>query len=266
MNVKELFDTLDTLLKPRLQESFDNTGTQILCGQSNITGILFTLDINEDILQEAVSKNCSVIIAHHPFLFKSIKKIDNSDPSSAMIHFAIKNDISIYAAHTNIDKRYFDTLAQTIGFQNTEVLVPTNPMENESLGFGSIARGVSYNLKDLLTLIKSQLNIEALRYCGSLEKKITSIAMINGSGTSFLEKILHDDTIDCLITGDVGYHAFHRANLYGFPIIDAGHYGTEKHLLDFLYKEVHNYLTKEPIFKEIQLYKSTVEKDPIKFF
>jgi dinuclear metal center YbgI/SA1388 family protein len=266
MIVKEFFKLLDSLLKPCLQENFDNTGSQIAASQSNVTGILLSMDVNEKILVEAVDKNCSVVITHHPLFFKSIKMIDTSDPSSALIQFALNNQISIYSAHTNLDKRYYDTLAKKIGFDDSIVLIPTNLEEDETMGFGSLVKDINLSLEDLLSLLKSKLDLSGLRFNGRLDKKISSIALINGSGSSFIESLLLDESIDCLVTGDVGYHTFQRASLFDFPVIDAGHYATEKHLLDFLYDEVHNYLTNHSILKDISMYKTIVEDDPIKFF
>ena len=81
------------------------------------------------------------------------------------------------------------------------------------------------------------MNVDFIVYSGDLTAKISKIAFLNGSGGNSVEKIIKNNDIHCIVTGDVGYHHVKIAQLYGIPIIDAGHFGTEKILLNYLKKQ-----------------------------
>lgn len=82
----------------------DNVGLQVGSLQRNIKNILLCLDVDENVVEEALSKNCNLIISHHPLLFRSLKKLDfENDRKSLIIEKLIKHDITLYSAHTNLD-------------------------------------------------------------------------------------------------------------------------------------------------------------------
>ncbi len=82
----------------------DNTGLQIGATESKIKNIFLCLELTEIALSEAVEKNCNFIITHHPFIFQPLKKIDiTNDKNSKLIEKIIKNDITLYSFHTNLD-------------------------------------------------------------------------------------------------------------------------------------------------------------------
>ena len=82
----------------------DNVGFQVLSGGKDLKNILLCLDVTTDVLKAAKKKNCNLIISHHPLLFTPLKKIDpDKDIKSEMVSFMIKNDISLFSAHTNLD-------------------------------------------------------------------------------------------------------------------------------------------------------------------
>lgn len=82
----------------------DNVGFQVTADEKELSNILLCLDVTFDALKEAKKKNCNLVVSHHPLIFKPLKKIDPAnDEKSAMIEFALKNGISIFSAHTNLD-------------------------------------------------------------------------------------------------------------------------------------------------------------------
>ncbi|MEY4384256.1 MAG: hypothetical protein RI995_1798, partial [Bacteroidota bacterium] len=85
------------------QESYDNAGLLIGNKHQEVSGILTTLDCTEEVIKEAIAKNCNVIIAHHPIIFKGLKSITGKNYVEKTVLAAIKNDIAIYASHTNLD-------------------------------------------------------------------------------------------------------------------------------------------------------------------
>lgn len=109
------------------QESYDNSGWQ--CGNKfdQTTGILITLDVTEEVIHEAIEKQCNLIIAHHPVLFPHVKRITADDWVGRLLLMAIQHKISIYSAHTNLDNVLEGVnmkLAQKLKLQDVKVLSP----------------------------------------------------------------------------------------------------------------------------------------------
>ena len=127
MLIKEIINLLETIAPPSLQEEYDNAG--LLTGDAawNCTGADICLDVTEDVVKEAIEKNCNLIITHHPIIFKGLKKINGKNYVEQTIITAIKNDIAIYAIHTNLDNVLNGVngkIADVLGLVNRKILVP----------------------------------------------------------------------------------------------------------------------------------------------
>ncbi len=103
LQIKDITQYLERLAPLALQESYDNAGLLVGNPQAIVTGILVTLDCTEAVVQEAIQQGCNLIVAHHPIVFKGLKKINGKNYVERTIIAAIKNDIAIYASHTNLD-------------------------------------------------------------------------------------------------------------------------------------------------------------------
>jgi len=126
MKIAEITQLLDELAPPSYQESYDNAG--LITGDASIecTGIICTLDATEDIIAEAKNKGCNLVVAHHPIIFKGLKKITGKTYVERTIIAAIKNDIAIYAIHTNLDNLLTGVngkMGDKLGLQNRKVLL-----------------------------------------------------------------------------------------------------------------------------------------------
>ncbi len=129
MNISEIIAHLETIAPPVLQENYDNAG--LLTGQYNwqCSGIICCLDAIEAVIDEAIEKNCNLVIAHHPIIFSGLKKINGKNYVERTIIKAIKNDIAIYALHTNLDNMMQGVngmLASKLSLQNISILSPKN--------------------------------------------------------------------------------------------------------------------------------------------
>lgn len=103
MKIKEILAVVEAFAAPELQEEYDNAGLITGNAMWECTGALCTLDITLEVVKEAIEKKCNLILAHHPIIFKGLKKINGKNYVEQVIIEAIKNDIAIYAAHTNLD-------------------------------------------------------------------------------------------------------------------------------------------------------------------
>ncbi|MFW5751770.1 MAG: Nif3-like dinuclear metal center hexameric protein, partial [bacterium] len=114
MVVSELFNFLNKKFPPLIQEEYDNSGKQIAFSEEKITGVLLALDVSDGVIMEAMEKDCNVIITHHPVFFKPLKNIDDEDVLSKLVLNMIERRISLYSAHTPLDKIYYDKLAEKL--------------------------------------------------------------------------------------------------------------------------------------------------------
>ncbi|HEY0680125.1 MAG TPA: Nif3-like dinuclear metal center hexameric protein [Chitinophagaceae bacterium] len=125
MKIAEIIEHLETIAPPAFQESYDNSGLLTGLPQWECTGLLTTLDATEEVILEAKQKNCNLVIAHHPIIFRGLKKINGSNYVERAVITAIKNDIAIYAIHTNLDnvlQGVSGKMAGMLGLTNTSIL------------------------------------------------------------------------------------------------------------------------------------------------
>jgi len=127
MKIAEVIRSLEQLAPPFYQESYDNAG--LLTGNASwdCTGIICTLDATETVVLEAKQRNCNLVIAHHPIIFGGLKKITGKTYVESTVIAAIKNDIAIYAIHTNLDnviKGVSDRIADQLGLISRKILAP----------------------------------------------------------------------------------------------------------------------------------------------
>ncbi|HEX8331277.1 MAG TPA: Nif3-like dinuclear metal center hexameric protein [Segetibacter sp.] len=127
ITIQSVIDVLEDLAPSTYQESYDNAG--LLTGKpaDECTGIICTLDATEEVILEAAKQGCNMIVAHHPIIFSGLKKINGKNYIERAVIAAIKNDISIYAIHTNLDnilQGVNGKMADLLGLENRQVLLP----------------------------------------------------------------------------------------------------------------------------------------------
>ena len=125
MNITQIIQVLDELAPPSYQESYDNAGLITGNAASDCTGIICTLDGTEAVILEAKNKGCNLVVAHHPIIFNGLKKITGKNYVERAVIAAIKNDIAIYAIHTNLDNLLQGVngkMADKLGLENRKVL------------------------------------------------------------------------------------------------------------------------------------------------
>lgn len=128
MIIKEVISYLESIAPPAYQESYDNAGLITGSPATTITGVLVCLDATEAVMDEAISLGCNLIVAHHPIVFRGLKKITGRTYVERVIIKAIKNDLAIYAAHTNLDNVFYrgvnSRIAEKLELTHTRILAP----------------------------------------------------------------------------------------------------------------------------------------------
>lgn len=127
MKIREIIQSIEKFAPLALQESYDNCGIQVGNPEGETNGVLLCLEVTEKVLEEALEKNCQLIIAHHPLIFSGLKNITGKNYVERILLKAIKNNITIYAAHTNMDNVKMGVnqkIGEKLGLQNLEILAP----------------------------------------------------------------------------------------------------------------------------------------------
>jgi dinuclear metal center YbgI/SA1388 family protein len=136
--LKDITSFLEDLAPFSLQESYDNSGLLMGDPEWEVSGILVALDVTEAVVLEAIAEHCNVIVAHHPFIFQGIKKVDNANWVHRVLRKAIQHDIAIIAIHTNLDNVLDGVngkIASMIALTQTRVLAPRQEMLSKMVVF-----------------------------------------------------------------------------------------------------------------------------------
>lgn len=361
---KAVFRKMENWAPLHFAYDWDNVGLQVGSYTDETKAILVTLDVDDAVVEEAIEKGANLIVAHHPLMFKSVKKIDYDTVKGSLLKKIIAHNLTVYASHTNLDiasggvndllsdalriehvkplvvtkeeklfklavftpvthvQEVVDALSesgaghignyshctfQSEGFGTFKPLEGTNPfigttnkiekveeikietivqegllsktiqaminahpyeevaydiyaLENkgEKYGIGRIGKlNEEVTLKQLIEDVKLAFHIEALRYTGSLDKRIQKVAILGGSGEKFIQTA-YKQGADVLITGDVTFHYAQEAEACGLALIDAGHY-----IEQIMKQATANFLTEH--FPNIKVFESTINTDPFRF-
>ena len=230
MLLKNLEIKLNDLLKPDTSYEWDNSGLLIGEMQKDIKSVMITLEIDEKVMKDAIDKKVDMIISHHPLIFKPKKNLKNSEKNSLIIMNLIKNDIAVYAAHTNYDiikEGLNDYLAKLIGLTDIETLYSDG--EPKIGRFGILKNKM--DTEEFADHVSRTAGIKHLRIVKGNEKPVEKIGLVTGAGIEYINNAI-DSGCDTFVTGDVKYHEAQHAKELGINILDIGHYASEIHFND----------------------------------
>ncbi len=211
-----------------LQESWDNPGLQIGDPEMEVTGVLLCLDVTEEILAEARKRECNMIVSHHPLIFGGLKRLTGATPTERIAAAALKGDIAIYSAHTNLDSAFEGVsyeMAHTLGMKECKPLEPSRTGTScEGLGIVGIVEPTPK--LEFLRKVKEAFAVKDLRYSAQTPGIVVrKVALCGGSGGSLIKTALASGA-DVYLCGDLKYHDF---TSYGSEILlaDIGHFESE---------------------------------------
>lgn len=262
MKVNDIAKEIEALAPCFLKESYDNVGLMVGDENKEVKKILLALDCTKEVIDEAKHNDIDLIITHHPLLFKKPSKITYNDLQGLKIIELIKNNISLYSCHTNLDSTKSglnDKIVEILGYNKGIIMEKSQIKGYETSGIGRIITIENeLSIEEVIENVKKKLKISNLRVAIG-KKKINKIAIINGSGQDFF-KIAKDNNVDCIITGDTTYHFVSDYKEMGMSIIDAGHFNTEWIVFLEVMKEIGDK------FKDIEFIPSKNSKDPYEFY
>lgn len=241
MKCRQIIDILEELAPQKFAENWDNCGLSYGNKDIDVNRILVALEPTENVIEQGIKKNADMIITHHPMIFSPVKTLSYDKVLGRKITMLAKNDIACYSMHTNMDAVVMARVAaKKMGLEEVIRLDVTDEHpycvdgENITVGIGSIGDiPESITLKECSELVKDRFNIDRVRSVGDLQKRINRIAILPGSGKSYIKKAIKEK-VDVLITGDIDYHSAVDALEEGICLIDAGHYDTEHFFVEYI--------------------------------
>ena len=231
MKKAELAETLDRLFPVGEQNDWDNSGLNI-SADGDVHGVLITLDVTLRALEEAVKVGADFVIAHHPLLFVPLKNLGD-DYTSVILRFAVKNDIAVYCAHTSADNMQGglnDEICGILGLETVRVLCDEG---------GRVGEIPPVTLGEFFRTVRRKLDDPFARYCGSPEKIIRKVAVVNGAGgrsEEFLAAAMR--SADVFLSSEFKYSSVRFATEENFAIIETGHYNSENAFCGFVKRSV----------------------------
>jgi len=349
MYIRDIIHILEDLAPLKYAEDFDNVGLLVGDRDKEVTGVLVTLDTLEEVVDEAVEKNCNLIVSFHPILFKGLKRLTGSTYVERAVLKAVKHEIGIFAIHTALDNAFNgvnDIICDRLGLDNKRILIPkkgsirklltyapvsaadtvrqalfkagagsignydncsfsfrgtgtyrgneaSNPVvgkagqyrqeeetaisvtyathlegniikalfgshpyeevayeisvlenSNQHLGMGMIGElPKALTEEEFLKVLKSKMNVSAIRHSKLLDKPINSVAVLGGSGSFAIDAAMAAGA-DVFVSADLKYHDFFKAE-GRIVLADIGHYESEQFtksfLTDYLSKKITNF-------------------------
>lgn len=240
MKISEITGFLDSEFHPEYQEDYDNSGFLLGDPETECSGALAAVDLTPAVIDEAIACGANLIVTHHPFIFSGIKRITTSNAVGQMIYRLVRNNISVYAAHTNLDnlkEGVNGILAFQLGLTDCHILRPLSSQPSGEAGAGMIGT-LPYPMPTgaFLEQVKACLGLPLLRVSDIATPAVSRVAICGGSG-SFL---IHDAIAhhaDIYLTGDLKYHDFQQAE-GRITLADIGHYESEQFSKQLIYSAI----------------------------
>jgi len=264
MKISEIIDYLHEVAPNHFQEEYDNSGLLVGNADNEATAALISLDVTEEILDEALALNANMIISHHPIIFGGLRRLTGRNYVERIVAKAIKNDIALFAIHTNLDNVYQNgvnlNIAERLNLKNIRILQPKEKLTylDQNVGAGVIGDlenpvEETFFLKEL----KRKMEAQSVKYTALLNKPIRKVALCGGSGRFLLEEAKRQKA-DIFISSDFKYHEFFDADNQ-IVIADIGHFESEQFTIQMLYK----ILTKK--FNNFALHYTKVNTNPVNY-
>ena len=233
MKLNEWLAVMERIAPRELAMEFDNAGLLVEPDLDEIQNVLVALDCTKEVAEEAALSGADLVLTHHPLFFHPVQHMAYSDPATAAACLLLRNGIGLFAAHTNLDAArggVNDTLCELFGIRDT---IPFDE------GTGRVG-----TLKEPETLESFAGRVESLlganiRFSGRKDAQVRRVAVMGGSGGSAVLPAAAEKA-DVLLTGEIKHSDAIDAMTLGLNLVVAGHYETERVVLEPLIKRLQN--------------------------
>ncbi|MDX2286515.1 MAG: Nif3-like dinuclear metal center hexameric protein [Bacteroidia bacterium] len=259
MKIRELAAVLEQWAPLPAAESYDNPG--LLAGEpeAEIRSVLVSLDVTEAVLDEAQQLGANLVIAHHPIWFTPRKRLTGEDYVSRILIRAIRQDISLYAIHTNLDNVRSGVnhrICERLGLEPEGFL---RPAPGGELGAGMTGMlPAALPQAEFLQRVKAAFGCGGIRYAAGGPAQIRRVAVCGGAGSFLIPDALRAGA-DAFVTADITYHKFFDAEGRCL-LLDIGHYESEQ----FTSQLICEFLSKH--FRNFAVHLSGVRTNPVHYF
>ncbi len=230
VKIKEVLCALERFAPLPLQEDFDNAGLQVGLTEAEVSGALLCLDVTEAVVDEALEQGCNLIVAHHPLIFRPLKRISDANFVQRVVIKAIQHQITIAAMHTNMDNARGGVnfkIAEKLGLQNIRFFAPkeVDGVEGGSGVIGEWAKGMT--AEDFIREVKACFGVKCVHANQLLQRPVRRVAICGGAGAFLLGDAIRQGA-DAFITGEMHYHDYfdHEQEI---QICVIGHYESEQY-------------------------------------
>lgn len=267
MTVNDVLDFLAEYAPVELAEEWDNVG--LLVGQRSdpVSSIMTCLTLTPDVAEEAVSKQASLVITHHPILFRAVKKLTDETSEGRMLLSLIRAGVAVYSPHTSYDSAYEGVNRQLAESLDLSDVQPIRLLDSESTAantaeptgsgrYGDLPEAVS--LTDFVEQVKIALGVDHTWFVGDASSTIRRVGIACGAAAEFMGDAARLGC-DVLLTGEARFHACLEARTRSIALVLPGHYPTERPAMENL-AEI---LTLQ--FSDLNVWASDVEADPVQW-
>lgn len=261
MLLKELISSFDSIWPQESKEDWDKPGLMLGSPNLEVSRVLLTVDVTSEVLQEAISLQCDLILSHHPMFMRGVFELSEAGPKGAVTSEAIRNNIAVFSAHTNADFQpggVTDSLAKQLGLANIEPLSTTN----NHVVIGTVDQ---QTLLDFARLVAKRIPAVAqgIRVAGDPQRQISKVAVLAGAGDGYLGQVASSDA-DLYITSDLRHHPAQdfsqQSLLVGGPaLMDIAHWAAEWVWLDKAKSQLEN------LIPQVKFVVSEINTDPWTF-
>ena len=229
MKIKEVLSALERFAPLPLQESWDNAGLQVGLTETEVSGALLCLDVNERIVDEAIRKGCNLIVSHHPLLFRGLKTISDLTDVQRTVMKVIENHLCVISMHTNMDNAKGGVnyrIAEKLGLSDVRFFASkqVDGIEAGSGVTGLLPEPIAAD--DFVLAVKKAFGVECAMCNELLRRPVRQVAICGGAGDFLLDEALKTGA-DAFITGEMHYHQY-----FGYEqkiqICVIGHYQSEQ--------------------------------------
>jgi dinuclear metal center YbgI/SA1388 family protein len=237
MNYQSFIGIIDECYPPNSSMDGDRIGLQVQSSVTKVTKVLVAYELIDEVIDEACKNDFNCIVTFHPLIYKPLQAVTDDERVGKLTSRLIKNDIMHFVVHTNFDSHKNGTntlIADNLGLINRKFIVPDPNYTEKGMGLVGILPKPS-SVENFVEMC-SEVFKSPLRYNTGNGSEVQKVAVIGGSGTSFLNDVAKTKA-DVLITSDISYHTFH-AYSGKMMLIDPGHFETEQFVSEALFNQL----------------------------
>lgn len=259
MKIAEIISLLEQAAPLAFQESWDNAGLQVGNADADVSDVMLCVDVTEAVLDEAIAAGCQLVVSHHPLIFHGLKTLRGDSAVERCVMKAVKHDIAVYSAHTNMDNWLQGgvnaRIAQKMGLVRCEPLLPAGDVQAGSGMIGELPQPEDETA--FLQRVKETFRVPCLKMTRLLGRPVRKVALCGGAGSFLLPEAVAKGA-DVFVSADFKYHEFFLAE-NRIVIADIGHYESEQYTKEIFFELISK---KIPTFA---IHFSTADGSPVNY-